>query len=131
MRNGDGEVIIPQYAVIVENTAYPNYVIRGNRLYDRDTGSYAIDGDHEYRIVEALPFEALPAPARAFVSARTKFKHFVDEDGTEPKLSIYGREVAIAEALFKAEHLRHEDLNYFAGEAGKTKYPYAKVIKTR
>ena len=79
-RNGLGEVIIPQYAVIVENTSYPNYIIRGNRLYDRDTGSYVVDGDHEYRIVEVLPFEFLPGPARNYVAALTKLKHFVDED---------------------------------------------------
>ena len=130
-RNSSDEVIIPQYAVIVENTAYPNYVIRGNKLYDRDTGSYAIDGDHEYRIVEVLPFEYLPGPARNFIAAATKLKHFIDEDGSDPKLTAYAREAALAEAEFKAEHFRHEDLNYFEGEAGKTKYPYAKVIRVR
>lgn len=130
-RNVLNEVIIPQTAVIVENTAYPELIIRGNRLYNRLTGSYEIDGDHEYRIVEVLPFEYLPGPARNYVAAAVKFKHYVDEDGSDPKLSIYRNELALAEAKFKAEHLRHEDLNYFEGEAGKTKYPYAKVIKVR
>ena len=130
-RNNAGEVVIPQYAAIVENTSYPNYIVRGTKLYDRNTGSYVIDGDHEYRIVEVLPFELLPAPARNYVAALTKLKHFVDEDGTDPKLTVFGREVAMAEAKFKAEHLRHEDLNYFEGEAGKTKFPYAKVIRVR
>ena len=81
--------------------------------------------------MEVLPFELLPGPARNYVAALTKLKHFVDEDGVDPKLTVYTREAAIAEAKFKAEHLRHEDLNYFSGEAGKTKYPYTRQIKVR
>jgi hypothetical protein len=130
-RDPEGHVTIPQNAVVVENTSYPNIIVRGTQLYDRDTGSIVIDGDYQYRIVEVLPIEQVPGVARNYIAAATKLKHFIDEDGNDPKLSMYRQELLQAEGKFKAEHLRHEDLNYFSGEAGRTKYPYATVMKVR
>lgn len=127
----DGTVTVPQYAIVCESDQYPMYIVRGNRLYDRSTRNYVIKNESYYRLVEALPYEEVPNVAREVIWTRAKYEYYVDEDGTEPKLSLYLRDKERAEYALHAEHLRHEDVNHFDGTAGYSKYPYTRRLPVR
>jgi hypothetical protein len=127
----DGTVTIPQYAVVCECPNFPQYIVRGNRLWDRSKRSFVIDTAEEYRIVEALPYEEIPDVAREAIWTRAKYEYYVDEEGSQPKIELYMREKDMSQAQLVAEHLRHEDVNLFDGTHGRYKYPHTRRLPVR
>lgn len=127
----DGTVVVPQYAIVCECEKYPQYIVRGNRLYDRSKRLFQIEFAEEYRLVEALPYEEIPDVAREAIWTRAKYEYYLDENGAEPKLSTYRNAASDAYYTLSAEHLRHEDLNYFDGTGGYNKYPYTRRLPVR
>jgi hypothetical protein len=127
----DGTVTVPQYAVVCESNQKPDYIVRGTRIYDRTKRSFVIEDAVEYRLVEALPYEEVPDVAREYIWTRAKYEYYVDEDGTDPKLTIYFNDQRDAMFNLRAEHLRHEDINHFQGNAGYNKWPNARRLPVR
>jgi hypothetical protein len=73
-RNSEGWIVVDPDVVRVDlsHTAplAKGVAIRGDRLYDRDAGSYQFSGDLEASVVVMLPFEELPEPARRYIMVR-------------------------------------------------------------
>ena len=127
----NGEVVVPQYAVVCECENFPQYIVRGNRMYNRDTRSFTIDTAEQYRIIEVLPYEEIPKVAQEAIWTKAKYEYYLDENGVEPKLSTYRDAAMIAYSQLAAEHLRHEDVNHFNGAAAYGKFHAVRRLKVR
>ena len=128
----DNRITVPQYAGSVSVFGMPHVVVRGNELFDLTTRSNQFDKPLRARVIEVLPIGSVPPRMRAFIAARTKLTHYVDEDGQDPKLTMYANADQIAEAQVVAEDLRYrqrslEDQQTFVA----AKWPYTKVNKVR
>lgn len=107
----DGQIYVPQYAVYV-NPINPKdkLVIRGQRLYDTATRSYNIGRSVLVKLIEVLPFQELPEPAKNFISCSAIHRFYVDQGGQEPKLSEYRNERILANVAYKQEELRNAEV---------------------
>jgi len=82
MADIDGNVVIPQNVLHIDPTDNQlDYVVRGNRLYDRSNHTFKITTSYvKCDVVWLLPFEDLPEHARhyiAVVAARTFQRDFL------------------------------------------------------
>lgn len=121
----DGTIVVPQFATSIEVKGKPNFIIRGNRMYDHDTRSDQFSGPVEARVIKTLPIEEVPPSIRFYIGARTKLEHYVDEDGGDPKLTMYNQAAELAYARAHAEDLRHRQLSSQEGDTfASAKYPH-------
>lgn len=119
-----GEIVVPSMAATVDVLDSRIIVTRGTRLYNIRDRTYVIGEPVTCRIIERLVFNDTPYLAREFIAARTVFEYYMDEDGSEPKLSNYRNAAAVAYALLDAECIRHNEYNIFDGEHMQSiKYP--------
>lgn len=105
----DGNVYIPQTATYCSPVDEDDsaLVIRGARLYDKSTRSYSIGRSVTVDLIEVLPFNDLPEPARQYVTKRAVYEHFVNKGGQDPKLSEYKNQLAQALLFYNRENLRN------------------------
>ncbi len=94
------------------------YVMRELKLYDLTLATFTITEDVECNIIYELPFAELPPLAKIYMKAKARFDFYVDQDGSEPKLTKYEEAAARAWVRFKQEHLKNKDLNFFFGGHG-------------
>lgn len=90
-----------------------NYVVRKNRVYDLNGGTNIIGVPVELRIIEAVDIIDAPPTAQTYIRATAVHSFYVDQGGTEPKLSEYRSAAAKALVYMKAENLRAQDVNAF------------------
>lgn len=114
-----GEVIIPSNAISVDpvNAADNNIVVRGGKLYDKQSRSTVIGKDVQVRLVELIDIEDLPPTAQMFVLAAARLQFHSDKDGEQAKKADLDKEYARAYAEFHSDLLDHEDLNILESEA--------------
>jgi len=119
--NTDAQVVVPSGTVSVDpvDRTLP-YVQRGTRLYNQDTRSYDIPEAVEVRLIEELIFEEMAPSAKTYVKEKARFQFYLDQDGTDPKLSNYRAMAQQAWAEFYRDHLRNRDVNYFDGRNAGT-----------
>lgn len=126
----DGQIVVPQYATSIQVEDRPEIVMRGNRLYNIIDSVHTFNGPVTGRIIETLPIEVVPPSMRYYISIRTKLAHYVDEDGGDPKLSVYMQAHEKAEAIVKAEDLKFRQLT---SKDGKTyigsKWPHSRSTR--
>ncbi len=111
-----GEVIIPSTALHIDvvNTSR-KLTVRGGKVYDLEAGNYSIGEDVKVAYVDLVPIADLPPTAWDYVSARAVYEFYRDEDGNQPKLGEYKASRDEAWVLFKQEHLKNADVNFFNG----------------
>lgn len=109
---GTGEVIVPVSAAVFAPDC-PQYAVRGSRVYDTSTGLFNIGMPISGRLVEQIDIEDLPGVAATWLEEQAVYKFYLDEDGTEPKLSQYAGMAQIAFAKMEAEDLKHRRVNFF------------------
>lgn len=109
----NGEIVIPQFAAVVDviGDAKAIITVRGTKLFNIDERTYTIGEQQLCRIIERLAFADLPVVVREYVSARTVYEYYLEEDGAEPKLSSYASRLSIAYAMLDAEDIRHNEYN--------------------
>lgn len=107
----DGQIYVPQYAVYVNPVdRNEKLTIRGMRLYNTNTRSYNIGRKVEVKLIEVLPFSELPEPAKNFISCTAVHRFYVDQGGSEPKISEYRNERQLAWVEYKKEELRNAEV---------------------
>lgn len=110
----NGEVVLPSNTLSVDPVdTSVEYVMRDGKLYDQANATYNIGKEVEVHHVTLVRVEDLPTTAQQLIRCTAVHDYYLDADGGEPKLSSYGRAVAIAEARFKVESLKHADVNVF------------------
>lgn len=105
-----GRILVPSKAAAVKPCS-PRYVLRDRFLYDKEERTNVIGKSVACVIIEVLEYEDIPPDAAAYIAARTVFEHFLDEEGSEPKLTRYERAAMGAWAALRQEELKHEKPN--------------------
>lgn len=108
--NTNGQVLVPAKSVVVipENS---RYVLRDRFLWDTETRTDILNTTVRAVLIEMLDFEDLPPSAATYIAKRTVYEHFLDEEGTEPKLTRYERAAMGAWASLKQDELKHAKPN--------------------
>lgn len=103
----DNEIILPPNVLkadSVEPDERINVIQRGNRLYDKKNNTYRFDRPIAVTMVEFLPFEELPQPARTFITYQAIRRFQQGRVGSDTLNSFQeGDEKAAWAALMQAE----------------------------
>ncbi len=126
LQNSEGEVPFALNAVHVDPYDRSKlYVMRNLKLYNLTDATYIIGADVKVRIVYQLPYEETPPVVQHYIKAKARHDFYVDQDGSEPKLTRYARMAAAAWDRVTAEHLKNADVNSLEGYQGiwfRTRY---------
>lgn len=114
--NTSGEIVLPSGTLHCDpvNTKV-NAAKRGARLFNLDAQSFVFTQEVKVKLVTQLELPDLPETAKQYIKDSARYEFYLDEDGTEPKLSNLRNAQQIAWTLFYREHLRNKDVNYFDG----------------
>lgn len=93
------------------------YVMRDLKLYNLTDATFTIDADVECNVIYQLPFDELPPLAQVYMKDRARHDFYLDQDGSEPKLTRYARMAEAAWVKLRVEHLKNADVNFFDGQA--------------
>lgn len=116
MQSADGEIVLPTNCINADPVDVNlNYVKRGGRMFDMDNSTFVIGADVELKIVERLELEDIPETALCYIKDKARHDFYLDEDGTEPKLSSYQTAATASWVACYREHLRSRDSNIFKG----------------
>lgn len=97
-----GNVYLPENLVSFEVTGPSeglNVSARGNRLFDRDGGTFRFSGTVHLSAALALPFEDLPQPARWYITKKAAFDYGNQAVPGDPSLRPSLEEVQRARVL--------------------------------
>ena len=108
--NLNGQVLVPAKSVVVIPEK-SRYVLRDRFLWDNEERTDVINTSVKATIIEMLDFDDLPPSAATYIAKRTVYEHFLDEEGTEPKLTRYERAAMGAWAALKQDELKHAQPN--------------------
>lgn len=109
-----GEVIVPQGCIKADPTnRLCNLTLRGNRMYNLDTGNFIIGTSVRLNMIFEIELEDMPLAAQEFIRAKAVYTFYLDEDGADPKLSNYRNERDTGWSTLYREHLRNRQTNAF------------------
>lgn len=113
-KQSNGEVIVPQGCIKADPTDRRcNLTLRGSKMYDLDTGTFEIDQDVRLKMIFKLDLEEMPLRAQEYVRAKAVFEFYLNEDGSDPKLSNYRNERDRGWQTLYREHLRNRQANIY------------------
>lgn len=102
----DSKVYLPGDTLKFTSTN-PDLVMRGDKVFDLDGGTYIFTEDVEVTLIRDVPFEDLPHTAQVLIEAMTVFSFQSDYDADNSKREQLGRELQAAQADFNREETRH------------------------
>lgn len=112
----NGEITVPSGTLSVDATDRKiNVSKRGTRLYNLSTRNFVFTKAVEVKLIQELDFVDMPDTVKQYMRDKARFEFYLDEDGTEPKLSNYRSAVNLSWGMLYREHLRNRDTNYFDG----------------
>ena len=115
-KNTAGEIILPAGTLHCDPTNTKiNAAKRGSKLFNLDKQNFVFDADVKVKLVVQLGFRDLPETAKQYIKDSARYEYYLDEDGTEPKLSNLREAQNVAWVVFYRDHLRNRDTNYFRG----------------
>jgi len=118
-QNGAGEVPFATNAMHVDPYDQTKiYVMRNGKLFNLTDATYIISADVKCRVVYQLPYEEVPASVQAYLRAKARHDFYLDQDGSEPKLTRYARMAESAWDAVSREHLKNADVNMLRGAHG-------------
>jgi hypothetical protein len=110
--NAQGEIVLPSNTLRVDpSDTSAVFVQRGTRLYDPVNHTYEIGAEVYVDISINMEVEELPAVAGAYLKALCKRSYYIDQDGDDNKAAQYLRDLNIALAALKKQHLSSLNLN--------------------
>lgn len=113
--NGVGEVVVPNGTLSCDPIDGTNYTPRRGKMYDLMNRTYVLNKPIKCKLVSELAYEDMPQTALDYLREKARLEFYTDEDGTEPKLSVYTRNMQLGWTLLWREHLKNRDINYFSG----------------
>lgn len=118
--NEDGELIVPSGTLHADPVdTCKNYSLRDRRIYDMTNRTFVFTEPAYFKIVSTLDLPDMPYAAKEYIRAKCKYEYFLDEDGSEPKLSSYNTERGIAWTELHREHLKMRDENWYNSSAAQ------------
>lgn len=104
-----GDIYLPQAAVHAspQDIRDNNIVIRGNRLFNKETRSYNIGRPVKVKLIEVLPFDDLPAIVQDYIGARAVYEFYLGRGGGGEKLAEYKEAMQEALVVYQREDLKN------------------------
>jgi hypothetical protein len=110
----DGEYIIDSDIIKVDTydeTTW-QFVVRGNKLFDRDTNAYTgHTEDLVVNFVRLLPYDDLPQTARLYIARRAAVVYQTRTVGSPTLFEFTNRDAQEAYGMLQQEELEHDDAN--------------------
>lgn len=119
--NTDGIVYVPagvlSMQIIDSNLKLTK---RGNRVYDLNKGNFEIGCPLKVTLIEDVAFDDLPQSAYDYLRCKAVYEFYTNQQGTEPRLSIYRDNQNNAWTLLWRDHIRNSNTNYFSNTTNQT-----------
>lgn len=103
----DGKVMVPTNCIKAESLSGPNVSLRGNCLWDLNTGAPWDDGPIAVRMLFDLNLEDIDIVAKDYIRARATYEFYLGDNGADPKLSNYRNERDNAWVVLWRDHIRN------------------------
>ena len=107
----DGFIYLPNDCVKVL-TKDRNLIKRGDRLYDRDAGTFTFSSSVTLFMCREVPFEDLPDVAATYISDTAILAFQRTYDGDSQKTTDLRRTLAESRVEINAEETRHNKVNW-------------------
>lgn len=109
-----GQVYLPSdlvsFDVINSNL---RLVRRGNRVYDLNKANFDIGEAIKCKLITEVDITDLPRSAYDYLRSKAVYEFYVNEEGTEPRLTNYRNQRNEAWTLLWREHISGADVNHF------------------
>jgi hypothetical protein len=119
----DNAIYLPNDCLEVR-TPLQQLVMRGNRIYNLDGGSYEFTSNMDVTLIREVEFEDLPEVAATYISARAILAFQVDYDGDTAK----GRQLQAALELafigINSAHTRNSHSNFLKSNTRLARLKY-------
>jgi len=110
----DNELFVPQDCIKADPVdRHHNLTLRGNRMYDLDTGTYEVTEPVVLKMGFKVSLEEMPLTAQEYVRANAVYAFYRAEDGANPKLGHYQAEADRGWMFLYREHIRSIQANAF------------------
>ena len=123
-RAEDGTITVPSDALNVDPVFGTgdtrNVVVRGRKLWDMDAWSDQMSSDIKCRILWNVELTDMPAVAYQFVRAAARLQYFIDVDGDQVKLQMYGQVFQQKRIELDTKILSNRDENFFASRSAQS-----------
>lgn len=110
----NGEIIVPQDCIKADPAdRHCNLTLRGSRMYDLETGTFEIGEAVRLRMLFDIPLEYMPLAAQEYIRTKCVYEFYLNEDGSDPKLSNYRNQRDRGWQALYREHIRNRQTNVF------------------
>ncbi len=116
--NNNGRVVVPSNAISCDPIDISlDYAIRGQYLFDLTNYTDVIGAGVVVKCIiqMSVPIEDMPPVALQYIRAAARFQYFLDKDGSDKKIQIYGAILQNKELELNALNMKHTDANFFLG----------------
>jgi len=131
----DGTLIVPQGCIRADPAdRHCNLTLRGSKMYDLETGTFEINSTVRLKMVFEVDLSEMPLAAQEYVRAKSVYTFYLNEDGSDPKLSNYRGEMDRGWQMFYREHIRNLQTNAFdnpSNTVAKMRKGYGRGISNR
>lgn len=107
----EGYVYAPADTIELLVYEYPQYILRGRRLYDRYKSTYVIGTPVNCEVIRNIPFEDLPVSAQLLVQYATVMRFQVNYDADQQKTAQLRQLYQKQYMVVNAEHSRQVRYN--------------------
>lgn len=107
----DSYIYLPNDLLEIIPAVGTNYVMRGNRLYNKDGGTYIFSAPVKMTVYRYLDFEDLPETAAQYIAALSVFEFQTDFDGDSNKSQLLAQKVQLTLAVLQAQETRQRKVN--------------------
>ena len=112
----DSYIYLPGDALKVTSTN-PDYVVRGDKLFNLDGGTYIFTAAQMLVVVRDVPFEDLPHTAQTLIEAQAVMSFQADYDSDATKMRQLAADMNQASADFNREETRQVRANMIESNA--------------
>lgn len=119
----DNSIYLPNDCLEVR-TPLQQLVMRGNRIYNLDGGSYEFPANMDVTLIREVEFEDLPEIAATYISARAILSFQTDYDGDTAKARQLAENVRVALIGINSAHTRNSKANFLASNTRLARLKY-------
>lgn len=110
----NGEVIVPQGCIKADPTdRMHDLTLRGSKMYNLETGDFHIGQAVKLKMIFDIDLGDMPLAAKEYMRAKAVYEFYLNEDGSDPKLSNYRNQRDRGWQSLWREHLRNRQTNIY------------------
>jgi hypothetical protein len=130
--NTDGTIGVPDNVLAIDSNGRTNsfLVIRGGKLYNKQTHTYIFEGSQNLDVVWLFDFEELPEAAKEYITIRAGNVFAGRSVGSSEAVAFGQREEVMSRATLMEYDTQQGDYNIFNTNDGFTQYNSYNPINT-